>query len=762
MGFILSTTEIVATFSAQNRKDLPTLVFPRVDPNLKRSKREWVIPTINIPENDKGPFPHTILKIQSNKDKETRVFYSITGEGADQPPAGTFVTERESGLVNVTRPLDREKKGRYQLMAYAVSSNGMNVESPTEINIFVMDMNDNKPYFTQTNFTGYVSENVEPGTPVTNVTAADDDEPGNNNALLAFTLLGQYPQPQMFAIDKHSGLISTMTSGLDRESVDKYILHVQVADYDGEGMISTGTATVTILINDRNDNAPQFIQTTYTGSVRENLADQEVTRLNVTDADQQHSMNWNAVYSIISGNEGGLFSVKTDAKTNDGILKTAKGLDFEANEKHILMLTVINEVPFSLTFLTSTATVTVMVLDENEAPMFEPPEKMVQIREDLKVGSSLYTYTAIDPDKHQSQTVKYSIGNDPRNWLECDSEGNIHTRAELDREALPVDNNKYRVEILAYDNGNPSLTGTGTLILDLEDVNDNGPEPSPRSFKICNQQPPPQLLLITDKDTAEHGAPFTAQLIEKSTQNWTISLNESGDILSVNLRRKLEPGLQQIYLRLTDSGNRAQVTVVEALVCNCLGDDIHCQENYASPVGLPVILAILGSILALLILLLLLLLFIKRKKKIELKDPLLTDDDMRANIFYYDEEGGGEEDQDYDLSQLHRGLDAKPEIIRNDIIPTYMPAPQYHPLPADPNDIGNFITDNLKAADDDPTAPPYDSLLVFDFEGGESDAGSLSSLNSSISGGEQDYDYLNEWGPKFKKLSDMYGGEEED
>jgi cadherin 17 (LI cadherin) len=77
------------------------------------------------------------------------------------------------------------------------------------------------------------------------------------------------------------------------------------------------------------------------------------------------------------------------------------------------------------------------------------------------------------------------------------------------------------------------------------------------------------------------------------------------------------------------------------------------------------------------------------------------------------------------------------------------------PPPGGPG-IGYFIADRLDDANDDSGAPPHDTMKEFDYEGGGSEAGSLSSLNTSTSGGDQDYDYLNEWGPKFAKLADMY------
>ncbi|XP_021488159.1 cadherin-1 [Meriones unguiculatus] len=743
------------------------LVFPKSHQGPRRQKRDWVIPPISCPENEKGPFPKDLVQIKSNRDKETKVFYSITGQGADRPPVGVFIIERETGWLKVTQPLDREDIPKYILYSHAVSSNGEAVEDPMEIVITVTDQNDNRPEFIQEVFEGSVDEGAVPGTSVMQVSATDaDDDVNTYNAAIAYTILSQDPElphKNMFTVNRDTGVISVLTSGLDRESYPTYTLVVQAADLQGEGLSTTAKAVITVL--DINDNAPIFNPTMYVGQVPENEANAYITTLKVTDNDAPHTPAWEAVYTIVNDPEQ-QFVITTDPMTNDGILKTAKGLDFEAKQQYILYVTVVNVDPFEGSLAPSTATVTVEVIDVNEAPIFVPPEKVVEVPEDFGVGLEITSYTAREPDTFMEQKITYRIWRDTANWLEINPEtGVISTRAEMDREDTEhVKNSTYTALIIATDDGSPIATGTGTLVLILSDVNDNAPIPEPRSMQFCQRNPQPHVINIIDPDLPPNTSPFTAELTHGASVNWTIEYNDPGqESLILKPKKPLGFGEYKINLKLMDNQNKDQVTTLDVLVCDCEGAVHNCMKSGYVEAGLqvPAILGILGGILALLILVLLLLLFLRRRTVV--KEPLLPpDDDTRDNVYYYDEEGGGEEDQDFDLSQLHRGLDARPEVTRNDVAPTLLSMPQYRPRPANPDEIGNFIDENLKAADSDPTAPPYDSLLVFDYEGSGSEAASLSSLNSSESDQDQDYDYLNEWGNRFKKLADMYGGGEDD
>ncbi|XP_065496830.1 B-cadherin-like [Caloenas nicobarica] len=731
----------------------------------RRRKRDWVIPPIKVPENERGPFPKKLVQIKSNRDKDTKIFYSITGQGADAPPEGVFTIEKESGWMKVTQPLDRERIDKYHLFSHAVSENGKPVEEPMEIIVTVTDQNDNKPQFTQEIFRGSVPEGALPGTSVMQVTATDaDDAVETYNGVIAYSILSQEPRephPHMFTVNRATGTLSVIASGLDRERVREYTLTVQAADLDGEGL--TTTALAVIEIADVNDNAPEFDPKTYEAAVPENAAGREVARLAVTDLDELNTPAWQAVYSILRGNEGGAFAIATNPASNEGVLRTAKGLDYEAKKQFVLHVAVTNEAPFAVKLPTATATVTVNVEDINEAPVFEPPVQLARVPEDVPPGQTLTSCTAQDPDTAQGQRIKYLVGHDPAGWLAVHPENGLVTaRDHLDRESPFAKNSTYAAVLLAVDDGSPPATGTGTLLLTLLDVNDHGPEAEPRDITVCNHSPQPQVLTITDRDLPPNTSPFRAELSHGSGESWAVEVGDKDDTVTLRLMAPLEPELYSVYLRLFDRPGKAQLTVITARVCDCEGPVQSCPQRPQPATGLPFVLAALGALLALLLILLLLLLFVRRRKVT--KEPLLLpEDDTRDNIFYYGEEGGGEEDQDYDLRQLHRGLDARPDVLlRNDVAPTLLPAPQYQPRPANPDDIGTFIEENLKAADTDPTAPPYDSLLVFDYEGSGSEAASLSSLNSSDSDRDQDYDYLSDWGSRFKKLAELYGGGEED
>lgn len=155
------------------------------------------------------------------------------------------------------------------------------------------------------------------------------------------------------------------------------------------------------------------------------------------------------------------------------------------------------------------------------------------------------------------------------------------------------------------------------------------------------------------------------------------------------------------------------------------------------------------------------------------KEPLILEDerDIRENIVRYDDEGGGEEDTEaFDMVALRNLNIIRDHKTRRDVTPDtptffHYPPPSSGPRPAYktlPDNVlfREFIWDRLKDADVDPSAPPYDSLQTYAFEGSGSVAESLSSLESLSTDSEQNYDYLSNWGPRFKKLADLYGNME--
>ncbi|XP_035701024.1 neural-cadherin isoform X3 [Folsomia candida] len=194
------------------------------------------------------------------------------------------------------------------------------------------------------------------------------------------------------------------------------------------------------------------------------------------------------------------------------------------------------------------------------------------------------------------------------------------------------------------------------------------------------------------------------------------------------------------------------------------------QEGQILTLSMGALAAILVCLLIILILVLVFVVY-NRRREAQIKYPG-PDDDVRENIINYDDEGGGEDDMTaFDITPLQIPVGAPGHEMMMPKMPYMMKMPDPQMMSGGEPNVGVFIDDHKRRADHDPNAPPFDDLRNYAYEGGGSTAGSLSSLASAnlsdfeAFGGtddqEQDFDYLNGWGPRFSKLADMYGNNNE-
>ncbi|MGH0163460.1 UNVERIFIED_CONTAM: hypothetical protein FKN15_050596 [Acipenser sinensis] len=322
----------------------------------------------------------------------------------------------------------------------------------------------------------------------------------------------------------------------------------------------------------------------------------------------------------------------------------------------------------------------------------------------------------------------------------------------------------------------PTQVGRGIAVISVLDINDNAPvfAMEYETFLCENAQPGQviQTISAVDKDEPPNGHRFYFALTPEAASNLNFTLRDNKDntasiLTKRNGFRRQDQSIYKLPIFIMDSGSPSlsSTNTLTIRVCDCDPDGTaqSCNaETYVLPAGLSTgaLIAILACVLTLLVLVLLIVTMRRRKK-----EPLIFDEeqDIRENIVRYDDEGGGEEDTEaFDMAALRNLNVIRDTKTRRDVTPEiqFFSRPSYKSIP-DNVIFREFIWDRLKEADIDPSAPPYDSLQTYAFEGSGSVAESLSSLESLSTDSDQNYDYLSDWGPRFKKLADMYGNSED-
>uniref|UniRef100_A0A8C6VCW8 Cadherin domain-containing protein n=1 Tax=Naja naja TaxID=35670 RepID=A0A8C6VCW8_NAJNA len=352
---------------------------------------------ISVLEN--APLGHSVIHIQAvdaDYGENSRVEYKLTGVASDTP----FVVNSATGWITVSGPLDRETVQHYFFGVEARDHGSPSLSASASVTITVMDVNDNRPEFTQKEYLILsVNEDRPIGSTVVVISATDDDV--GENARITYYLEDNIPQ---FRIDANTGAI-TLQAELDYEDQVTYTLAITAKD---NGIPQKADTTyVEIMVNDVNDNAPQFVSAHYQGVISEDSPPfTSVLQISATDRDAH--ANGRVQYTFQNGEDGdGDFIIEPTS----GIIRTIRRLDRESIPVYELTAYAVDR---GMPPQRTPVHIQVSVQDINDnAPVFPAEEFEVFVKENSIVGSVVAQITALDPDEGPNAQIIY---NDPL-WL---------------------------------------------------------------------------------------------------------------------------------------------------------------------------------------------------------------------------------------------------------------------------------------------------------------------------------------------------------
>ena len=374
----------------------------------------------------------------------------------------------ESAELVLQKSLDREKQSVIHLTLTAVDGGKPARSGTLKIVVYVMDINDNAPVFSQSLYKARVIENAPFQTSILTVSATDLDEGINGEVTYSFIERGQFNPAAVFSINPETGEI-TVTGKVDYEEHTAYDIRVQARD---KGVPSRSVhGKVLVEVTDVNDNTPEIIITSLMSPVKEDAEIGTVVAL-VTVTDKDGGKN-----GLTAANILGLVPFKLKLNYKNYYSLTVDGpLDRESVAQYNVTIIATDE---GSPPLSSTSVIPIHISDVNDnAPLFSEPVINAYVKENSAVGANILTITAVDPDIEENAKVTYSLLDGISKSIPMTSVVNINSETG-DIISLQVFNfeelKTFQFKVQATDSGVPPLSSNVTVNVFILDENDNSP-----------------------------------------------------------------------------------------------------------------------------------------------------------------------------------------------------------------------------------------------------------------------------------------------
>uniref|UniRef100_A0A2K6NG81 FAT atypical cadherin 1 n=1 Tax=Rhinopithecus roxellana TaxID=61622 RepID=A0A2K6NG81_RHIRO len=489
------------------------------------------------------------------------VLYSLVkGNTPESNRDESFVIDRQSGRLKLEKSLDHETTKWYQFSILArCTQDDHEMVAFVDVSIQVKDANDNSPVFESSPYEAFIVENLPGGSRVIQVRASDADSGTNSQVLYSLDQSQSVEVIESFAVNMETGWITTLKA-LDHEERDNYQIKVVASDH-GEKIQLSSTAIVDVTVTDVNDSPPRFTAEIYKGTVSEDDPPGGVIAiLSTTDADSEE-INRQVTYFITGGDPLGQFAVENIQ--NEWKVYVKKPLDREKRDNYLLTITA-SDGTFS-----SKAIVEVKVLDANDnSPVCEKTLYSDTIPEDVLPGKLIMQISATDADIRSNAEITYTLLGSGAEKFELNPDtGELKTSAPLDREEQAV----YHLLVRATDRGGRFCQAS--IVLTLEDVNDNAPEFSadPYAITVFENTEPGTLLTRVQATDADSGLNRKILYSLIDSADGQFSINELSGI--IQLEKPLDRELQAVYtlsLKAVDQGLPRRLTATGTVVVSVL------------------------------------------------------------------------------------------------------------------------------------------------------------------------------------------------
>ncbi|CAG2240946.1 FAT4 [Mytilus edulis] len=501
--------------------------------NTQDLRSAYVFKELEIPKD----FHHIQVEDMDKTDVNRKMTYSYIGRHDG------FKIDQHSGNLSATKALEMEHTNNGQIkLTVTVSNNSTckdNITATQTIVINVQDINRYSPQFTPNTYSLNVKENYTVGSKLDalRINATDRDTSPKYNTITYW--IGKGDLSGHFYMDSKTAEIF-LVKPLDYENQTKFVLTIYATDghalYNGTSINATGS--VTINVQNVNDNTPKFNQDAYLCKFDENSqTSKNGCTVKATDGDKD-TLSYNLNNTMF----------KINHLTGDITVSVAKGLDYD-DGVHKYMLQVLatdNGRPK----LTGTAVVEVDVLNLNDnSPSFSNKTYTFKVMEDASVLTMVGIIQASDKD---GDKLKYSIAsNKPEFSLDSDT-GLLTLKSSL------IDKTNITFTVQAKDS---NKTGTATVIVNVIDVNNHPPKfVSPVYTRTLPENVDADVVTTvkaTDLDNSYENRNISYLIESAWRKNFTIDAENGIIKVRGHLDREVlnDRGLISFAVMATDQGN---------------------------------------------------------------------------------------------------------------------------------------------------------------------------------------------------------------